>query len=47
MAAAGKERKDDAGEVLFGNTDDEEAAPRRHDHEEAVTSVGAAGSEEE
>ena len=34
VAAAGKEREDDAGKALFGDTNEEEAAPRCHDHEE-------------
>ena len=50
VAAAYKEC-DEAGEAVFGETDDEEediveAVPRHHDHE-ANTSTGTAGSEEE
>ena len=51
MVAAGKESDADIGERVFGETDEEEednaeAAPGRH-HEEADTSAGAAGIEEE
>ena len=50
VVAADKE-SDDAGEAVFGETDDEEediaeSAPRRGDHE-VGTSAGDAGSEEE
>ncbi|EMS63863.1 Nudix hydrolase 12, mitochondrial [Triticum urartu] len=47
VVAASKECGDEAGEALFGETNDEEAAPQRHDHEEADTSVGACDGEEE
>ena len=49
VAAAGKECDNDASEALFGDTDEDntKTAPRRHDNEEAGTSAGTAGNEEE